>query len=396
MTSPAASALGWLSRAAAIVLSTFGILPGQQTSEAAAGAPERRVQVVDLGGTPYERGLQHGRALKRQIAELLPLWERDVAQQSGATATEFLEWFLAETSYDEAIRKHCPELLDEVRGLAVGAGQDFDTMFAYQLIDEFWVQARLWRRHKCTTVGVAKTGEQPTIVAQNLDVPKWMHTYPTVLRIRHSDSDLSSLVVTVPGLIGAMGLNSGQVGVGVNTILQLSPCRDGLPVAFVVRGVLQQKNVAAARAFAKRVRHASGQAYTIGGPEDVTCYESSANAVVPFVPPTGPDRVWHTNHPEASTDYAPAFVAWIEDEYGIEAEAVDYGCTRLPAMANGLRPEVAADGETIVGLLKDRTHGVCNHATYTCVVLRLGDDPSLRLSAGAADVAKFTTVRLPK
>ena len=35
-----------------------------------------------------------------------------------------------------------PDLLEEVRGIADGAGVDFDTMYAYQLVDEIWAMDR--------------------------------------------------------------------------------------------------------------------------------------------------------------------------------------------------------------------------------------------------------------
>ncbi|MCR9243983.1 MAG: C45 family peptidase [bacterium] len=372
------------------LLSTFGFALGQS---AAAGS-QRTVRVLDLHGTPFERGFQHGQQLKAEIAALLPHFERDLLERGMGTVDEFVEWFLGATKYDEAIRRHVPGLLDEVRGLAQGAGQDFDTMLVYQLVDEYWVQSMLRERgDKCTTVGVARDGGQPTIVAQNLDVPHWMHRYPTVLRIRHSDSELASLVVTIPGLIGAMGLNSNRVGIGVNTIMQIQSCRDGLPVAFVVRGVLEQPNAEAARAFLQRVRHASGQAYTIGGPDDVTCHECSANAIVRFVPERGPDRVWHTNHPVASKDYSELYRGWVAQSGG-DPDNFDFGCTRFPAVERVLSRDGVCGPDAIEAALSARGSGVCNPSTYTCIVMQLGEAPTLRMSAGAPDQAEFTTVRL--
>ncbi|MCA8949063.1 MAG: hypothetical protein KDE27_06160 [Planctomycetes bacterium] len=370
-----------LSRLVALVLASLG-LAQQQT---------RTVEVVDLEGTPYERGLTHGQALKQQIAALLPFFERDLADRSELSAAEFVTWFLESTRYGDAIRRHTPDLLDEVRGIAAGAGQPFETMLVYQLVDEYWVQSMMRRAEKCTSLGIARRDAQPTLVAQNLDIPAWMHRYPTVLRIHHSDSELQSLVVTVPGLIGAMGVNSGRVALAVNTILPLEPCRDGLPVAFVVRGALARPDVTAAREFVHSVRHASGQAYTIGGPDDVTCHECSANAVVRFVPAGGPERVWHTNHPVASDDYA----GWLARAMAADGRKItDYGarCSRFAAIERGLAGDGPCGVEEIVALLSDPGHEVCNASTYACVVMSLGDLPALRITPGAPNVAEFTTV----
>ena len=53
-------------------------------------------------------------------------------------------------------------------------------------------------------------------------------------------------MLTHAGLIGLNGLNSAAIGVCCNTLKQLANCRDGLPVACVVRGVLRQETAAAA------------------------------------------------------------------------------------------------------------------------------------------------------
>jgi len=359
-------------------------LPAQQ-------AP-RTLRVVDLSGTPYERGVQHGKALAVEIRALVVLFEQDLATTTGQSTGEFVQRFLQQTQYDAAIRRVTPGLLDEVRGIAAGAGQPFDTMLVYQLIDELWAQAPSMAREKCTTVALARRGDRPTVVAQNLDIPQWMHAHPTVLRIQHSDTGLQELVVTLPGLIGAMGMNSGKVAVCVNTILQLAARRDGLPVAFVVRGLLAQPDDAAARAFLLRVQHACGQAYTIGGPETVTCHEASANKAVPFVSPCGPARVWHTNHPVASDDFAPSFVAAAK-KGGKEPGAVRFGCTRFAAVEKGLTTNEAATAEQCMALLADPQHRVCNTSTYICAVMTLGEQPELRITPGAPDQAVFETVR---
>jgi len=357
-------------------------LPAQQTP--------RVLRTVDLSGTPYERGMQHGKALATEIRALVAAFEQDLSQTTGQPAGEFVQRFLRETQYDAAIRRVTPGLLDEVRGLAEGAGQPFETMLVYQLIDELWAQAPSMPREKCTSVGLAARGDQPTVVAQNLDVPQWMHSHPTVLRIQHADS-LQSLVVTLPGLIGAMGMNSGRVAVACNTILQLAARRDGLPVAFVVRGLLEQPDDAAARAFVRRVQHACGQAYTIGGPELVTCHEASANKVVPFVPASGPARVWHTNHPVASDDFAPSFVAAVQ-RTGKEPGAVKFGCARFAAVERGLAANEAATVDQCIDLLADPQHRVCNALTYVCIVMTLGERPELRITPGAPDKTPFETV----
>lgn len=362
----------------ASILSLLAAVPAQ-------GAP--RLRVLELTGTPYERGFTHGESLRTEIATLLAAWRADVAKASGLTADEFVTRFLAATSFDQAVRKHLPGLLDEVRGIAAGAGQPFDTMFAYQLVDEVWAQVPLLFRHKCSTIGVDRRGDQPAMVAQNLDLPQWMHLHPTVLRVRHSDRDLEELVVTLPGLIGANGLNNRRIAVGVNTILQIKPCRDGLPVAFLVRGILAQEDHAAALRFLQDARHASGQAYTVGGPDRAPCFECSAGKVVQYVPFAGADHTFHTNHPLVNDDWSETYLARLAQQ---NQQPGDLVCQRFAVLQERLadgKPLAATD---LVAALSVRQPGpVCNASTYVCTVMVLGERPELRIAPGPPDRTPF-------
>lgn len=380
-----------LLRPIGVRLATSFLAAALGCSPLSAQQTPNQLRIVDLQGTPYEIGLQHGQTLAAEIKAQVAAFEADLQQMAGEPASTFVPRFLRETQYEAAARRWCPSLLDELRGIATGAQQPFETMFVYQLADELWAQTPAMKREKCTSLGIARHGDQPTITAQNIDVPQWMRTNPTVLRIRHPDSSRQELVATLPGMLGAMGMNSGRVAVAVNTILQLAPCRDGLPVTFVVRGLLDQPDDAAARAFLLRVPHASGQAYTIGGPATVTCHEASAHKVVPFVPASGPDRVWHTNHPVASDDWNPAFVASAQ-KAGKEPAAVKFGCSRFAAVVQVLGGGEPAGLEQCVALLADPKANVCNAMTYMCVVMTLGEQPEMRVTPGAPNQAAMQTV----
>ena len=358
---------------------------------ATGGAQQGELQVVDLRGSAFERGKQHGTQLRTQIADMLAMWKSDLERTSRLPAATFVSRFLAATQFVEATKVHTPELLDEVRGIAAGAEQPFETMFVYQLIDEIWAQHGIVAQDKCSTIGVDRGGDQPSLVAQNIDIPPWMHRYPTVLRIRDADSGLQSLVVTLPGLVGANGVNNRRVAVCVNTILQLRPTPAGLPVAFVVRGLLAQRDHAAAVAFVRKVTHASGQAYTIGGPDTAACFEASASAVVPWQPK--PHWTWHTNHPLASSDWSPSHLA--ASKRGGVAPETPLQCNRYDAIAALLPNDRRPSSDEVLQAL--RLHGkespVCNPGTYVCTLFVLGEQPELRIAVGDPNRNPFRTLR---
>src|SRR5262249_55706534 len=211
----------------------------------------------------------HGRAVRGEIHELVGLWKRDLARQFRMDADEFIRKFLAGTDYLPSIKKWTPDLLEETRGIAEGSGIAFETVLAFQLVDEYWANGGAIVGERCSGLGVAGSGDRPTYVAQNMDLEGFRDGFQVVLHVKHTDSGLESFVLTCPGLIALNGMNSRSVGVCVNTLLQLRPRRSGLPVAFVVRGLLERKTVEEAIAFLGDIEHASGQNYIVGGPAGV-------------------------------------------------------------------------------------------------------------------------------
>src|SRR5262249_54473794 len=155
-------------------------------------------------------------------------------------------------------------------------------------IDEYWVNGNGVAGEHCSAIGVAQRNGQPTIVAQNMDLEGFRKGFQVLLHIKHAKNKLESLVLTHAGLIGLNGMSNRSIGVCCNTLSQLANCRDGLPVACVVRGALEQATEDAAIEFFRRVKHASGQNYIIGGPSKVHDLECSAGKVSVFTPEQGP------------------------------------------------------------------------------------------------------------
>jgi hypothetical protein len=348
------------------------------------------LRVIEISGTPWERGFQHGQQLRAEIALRFERWQGEVQRDFHLPLDTFVERFLAGTSYDQAVRKWTPELLDEVRGIAAGAEQPYPRVFAWQLIDEVWAMAGTVLREKCTAIGVDRIGDQPAFAAQNLDIPAEAHGFQVLLRVRDESRGLQTLVVTESGLVAAAGMNSARVAITCNTLLQLRPCRDGLPVAFVVRGVLMQKDQAAALAFLQGVKHASGQNYIVAGPDTAPGFECSAGKVVRWQPWPGAPFTFHTNNPLCNDDFADGYKARVAKS-GCDPFVGERPCPRLgqcrKAFGADARPDVAA----VKALLASREGAppVNNATTFASFVMVLGERPELQIAAGRPDVVPF-------
>lgn len=321
-----------------VIISTgLALSPGQSLrgdiwshlneAEGDFNSASKELPVLHLKGTPRERGRIHGETLRHRIKELVSLWKDELRNQVKINPDVYLMEFLEKTSFTKAIKTWTPDLLKEVEGIAEGAGIEFNAMLAYQLVDEEWWYNAYGYRTKsipapedakhCSALAVYGQKDLPTYVAQNLDIPAFTDGYQALLHIKYNDSPLDCYVFTYAGLIAACGMNNYGIGEVVNALLQLNHRPDGLPVAFVNRGILERTTHDDAVKFLHDIRHASGQNYIIGGRQKASSLECSANKVSRFEPYKGATRLYHTNHPLANDDQS-IYREWLEsvkDQY---------------------------------------------------------------------------------
>ncbi len=379
----------------ASVLLAAGVDHAAPSSRDASAA--RTFRVVELTGTPYERGLRHGTVLREAIHASVAAWKENLRASFSVDPDTFIKAFVASTNYVPAIDRWTPGLLDEVRGIAAGSGIDFPTMLTFQLVDEYWVHGGAIAREHCSGLGIGATADHGAIVAQNMDLEGFRDGFQTLMHIRDAGG-LEAYVLTMPGLIGFNGINNRGVGVTANTLAQLANNRDGLPVAFVIRGVLQRGTFDEAAAFVKSVHHASGQNYIVGGSRRVAFFEASSAKVVEVGSAGG--FIYHTNHPLANDDYNEAGAVEMRQP-DLQANTR----TRYAALKKRL---VADPGADIVGLVKDtlRSHDseanpVCRHLqsplrsfTYASTIMVLSTTgPYLVAAPGPPDRQEYAIFR---
>jgi len=355
-------------------------------------AGEGKLRVLELKGTPYVRGQIHGRSLKPEIRELVKRWKTDIEKTYSVPAATYIQRLLEASDFQPAIERWTPGLLDEVRGIADGAGIDFQTMYAYQLIDETWVMSDDLGLSKCTTIGVRRRGDSPALVAQTLDLPAFYHGYQTVLRIEGSADEPGALIFTIPGVVAANGLNDRSIAVCVNAVTQLAYSAKGLPVDFIIRGILRQKTYQEAVRFLKEIRPAAPQNYVIGGPKEAAGFERSANRMVEFVPFKGAEFTFHTNHPLVNDDFNPSFIEGLKKQ-GVRLEAYKSLCPRFNFLQETFKDNAAAlDLAVLKRVFADRDSGINNARTYGCTIMILGDHPELYISPGRPDQEPFVAL----
>lgn len=364
------------------------------------------LRCIELRGNARQRGRIHGETLRPLVVEHLEIWKTALADDLGVEPGTYVDEFLADTNFMPAIERWAPDLLEELRGIAEGAGTDFRFTFARALSDE-----EPWYRRErhlaaagikgCSSVGVDGRPGQPTLIAQNMDMPKCCDGYQVLLHIIDPESPVEVFSFTVAGKISLAGMNSTGLGMCCNTLSQLDYARDGLPEDFVVRGFLSRPSLDEGLRFLRTVKHASGQNFTVAAPGsrayDLEC---SAKRVCEYRLPQCDDRVYHTNHPLVNDDQQ--IYRRVEAQLAeMDRQRLYYGTSyvRLPVLERAFgESSVAPTMNTIKAALS--THPVCRHGdiegrydhyTLGCLIMELADTPRLHIAPGPPCCTPFQT-----
>jgi peptide-methionine (S)-S-oxide reductase len=198
-----------------------------------------------LEGAPYDRGLEHGRTMAPEIQASLGRWRLWLEHETGARADALVARVLAENRWLEAAERETPELLDELRGIADGAGVDLETLFAFNASAELFAAGT--RTEVTTGSDLALWGRagRPNLIAGNDDLPTFFGDSHVMLAIRGEDTDLA--VYSYAGLLGRAGVNSSGLGVSMRSAgneREVGP--DTLPAPFLLRRVLLETELRAA------------------------------------------------------------------------------------------------------------------------------------------------------
>lgn len=328
------------------------------------GLESRELPVVTCAGTPEERGVQHGEALRDQIAQGLGAWSEAIGNLHGIVPDAYIRQFVQGTDFLGSIRQWTPDLEAEMAGIARGANQPWEWIYAYNLLDEEWTWARQAAApgRGCTAVGLTPAGSAP-LLGQTMDIPRVHDGTQAVLRLA-DDTGLEVTVFTYAGMVGLTGCNAAGVALVVNNLDMLPGSLTGLPVSCVIRGVLRRDTLEAATGFVLQVPHATGQHYGIAAPDGVASVEGWANGVA-----TGTDAaaLLHTNHPlytdEPTGDVEARYQrSWTRERLAFVESAAE-SCQDVPGLQ-----QILADRTVPVSIDANRGTMTFGAVIYECTV----------------------------
>lgn len=361
----------------------------------------RELTELSFNGKGFALGYAHGSVLQLKIGQILEKWKANTSEVTGRDADEVIEEFLEYAQFTDAIRKWTPELYDEIRGIAQGAGQSFNDILVLNLLDEFWVYLNDPNLHHCTSVGIPASDTSPTYLSQNMDLENYTDGFQTLIHLDPGDSGPKQMILTHPGLIALNGMNEQGIGVCVNTLMQLKASSKGLPVAFIVRKILSMTNRDEILAFIQIVRHASGQNYMIGISDEVFDFEASANKVKELLPEEENGPLYHTNHPIVNDDYKPWFLKDDKPDLGAKPGKSNTE-QRYAEVENRMHTSSTVTQETIESALRskdNKRHPVCRANatdgrgfTFASTIMILTGTPHMYITAGPPDESDYRRI----
>ncbi len=195
---------------------------------------------VTIQGTPYERGLQYGRACPKEIAlsirnytELLQLRKKMSWEQAKALSLKYLP----------AIRAAGEAYVQEMQGIADGAGVSFEDVLVLNARSELLhtpIPADPEEGMECTAfcaMGQA-TCDGSILAGQTWDFTLAQREAVIILRILGEAGKPTILMFPEAGMIGGKGCNSAGLSLTLNA-LRTSEYRIGLPVHIRMRRILE-------------------------------------------------------------------------------------------------------------------------------------------------------------
>jgi isopenicillin-N N-acyltransferase-like protein len=225
---------------------------------------------VRVQGKPRERGRQYGEQARERIGLSIAAY-RDVFRH-------YAGWSWSKVTrearrYEEPIAAYGAVYLEELRGIAEGAGVPFDdvlaintrteVMFAARARDAARASARA--RGECSAFCVLPeaSADAHTLIGQNWDWLLHCGDTTVVLEVQRDDGP-DFVTVVEAGLLAKTGFNSSGIGLVTNTLVSDADAgKPGLPYHVALRAILDCEVLSDALAALQRSPRSSSANYLV-------------------------------------------------------------------------------------------------------------------------------------
>lgn len=248
--------------------------------------------LIEVKGEPFDRGHQYGQQVAGLIhfnlANYWRLFEFDTGLDRAAVLGEARQ-------YLGPIKDYAPDLLEEMRGIAVGAGVLVDEVLALNSRTEILSVGRVSMQGECTACFLAAeaTVDGRPILGQNWDWAEVLRGGMVLLRVEQPGLP-TVLTLTEAGMVGKIGINSAGIGVCAN-FLRHDHRKIGVPFHVILREALNAERLGLAVAAVYRAHRADSANYLLAHAEGEAINLEATPSDVGFLYPEKGLLV-HTNH----------------------------------------------------------------------------------------------------
>lgn len=236
---------------------------------------------IKVSGSPEQRGEAHGVELADQIAGAIEFY-------AGVFKLPQTEVFKQARHFRETIRQFEPAYCDEIDAIGFGAGVEPLWIYALNARSEIISLNRLDPLNECTALFFRPTA----VLAENWDWAQKLEDLACLIHVEWPDRWIYML--TEPGIIGKIGMNSFGLGVCLN-FLTVHKRLDGLPIHILLRALLDAPTLDEARRVVDRAGLGKAGNVLIGDAGGECVDVEFSGDRVDFLQPEA-DVMLHTNH----------------------------------------------------------------------------------------------------
>ena len=316
---------------------------------------------VRVEGTPRERGRAYGEQTRDRVRRSIEAY-----REVFAAYTEW-DWDAVTEqarAYEAPIARFEPRYLEEIRGIAEGAGVEDADVLAINVRTEVMFAAKA--RHasdarrvgECSAFAVTpeRSADGHTLIGQNWD---WLlHASDTCVVLEvEQDRGPDYVTVVEAGLLAKTGMNSSGIGLVTNALVSDADRGEpGIPYHVALRGILDAETIADAYAVLQRGFRSSSANYLVASADglavDIEGAPGDFDRLFLSFPADG--VLLHTNHFRSERFTGSDVGLWVMPDSPFRLDRLSTGIAEQPAVSLDTFRAALADHA-------DYPSGVCCH-----------------------------------
>jgi isopenicillin-N N-acyltransferase-like protein len=199
------------------------------------------IELIEIEGEPFPRGRQYGVRAAGAIRQNATAYRKLIAYRGGLQDEAATSAALA---YAPILEAHAPAVLEEMRGIADGAGCSLADVLLINARSELMTAPA--QGGECTALAATSpaTTAGQVLLGQNWDWYSAVESEPVLLRIRRPAGP-EIMTLAEAGQVAKIGLNSAGLGVCLN-FLEHAHRGQGLPIHVLLRLMLESDTLGVA------------------------------------------------------------------------------------------------------------------------------------------------------